>query len=400
MALGSMLFDSVRAYATAAQFLTRYKYVSSVGAAAVTVDATGGIDGGPCLDWGNAAGNVGVPIANASGAPAAQGTRFKLPGAPGAGGCLLHRYTADNDTDTHVGILVTSAMKLAAHKGTTTAGTLYGTGATTLVANRWYYLESAVSVSATVGFLVVKLWDDAGVSTTELSLSGLNTLTGSTAAAARAWVGPYAAPGFSSGSLKTMDHYAGQPGNTLAAATADLLGDVNVLAFYPNGAGTDSNGTIGGSAPTRWESVDDPTPDDDTTYVTLTSVSGGLSCAFEDVVSSSTVKGASFAVRMRLPAGSTGSIVRGYTWSGGVKTTGTATAQSNSAYLWLAYPFGLAWTQTLFNAIEFGFEVTAADPSRVTQMVAEVAVPRVATPIEQNLPAYTGQVYPRGGVLI
>lgn len=404
--------DSVGGYTTNAQLVTRWPHVSAVGAASITVNTAGGIDGGPCLDWGNAAGCIGAYIVTGNTANGMIGLRFKLPTAPGANGCLLHRYTDNGDVNTHVGILINSAGQIEARKGVSTAATLFGTGTTTVAAGRWYYLESAVYISATTGNIRVRLWDDAGVSSNELTLSALNTVTGSTATASRGWIGPYMAPGFASGSLLTQDHYIDQA-TTTTGDFDPLLGNVTVAPIFPNGPGTDSNGTIGGTTPaaTLWQSVSETTPDDEVSYVTLTASGGGMSFVFQDIPSAAVWKGICQVTRLRRPSGSIGSLNSGYNWSSGTHSSRVATVFNPSAYAYRIDTWNgtggstgvPAWTTSIVNAIEFGFNVSNYDAVRVTQMYAEVAytrMPRAQTQAESNIPAYIGQLYPRGGATL
>lgn len=68
------------------------------------------------------------------------------------------------------------------------------------------------------------------------------------------------------------------------------LGDIQIQAIYPEGAGSQTDFAIGGSAAaaTNWESVDETSPDDDTTYVTSDTVGDQDLYEMQDVSSTAT----------------------------------------------------------------------------------------------------------------
>lgn len=152
------------------------------------------------------------------------------------------------------------------------AYTTAGTSRPNVVRNAsWSFLEFKMSVSATVAIAAVRVNGEE-----VLSLTGLNT----SAVAVRIVE-------FRCNLGNMCDFYVC---DTAGGVNDDFLGDVEVRAHFPTGAGSAADFTP--SAGSNWQNVDDTAPDDATTNNSSNTLNHKDSFVFEDLKSAGgTIKG-------------------------------------------------------------------------------------------------------------
>jgi hypothetical protein len=149
------------------------------------------------------------------------------------------------------------------------------------------------------------------------------------------------------------------------ATNNDFLGDVRVDAFFPNGNGNSSQllGSDGNSTD-NYLLVDETSPNDDTDYVQSATATEKDTYAFSDMAHSPP---AIYGLQINMQANKTDAAFRSIQSvirSGGSDNDGTAKPMASS---YLNYTqisetdpaTAAAWTQTNFNAAEFGVKVAA-----------------------------------------
>lgn len=232
---------------------------------------------------------------------------------------------------------------------TNAAGTaLHDISLRTVALKVWYYMEIKVHIHASTGTLQLKMdgadWIDE---------TGLDTL----------YTGLVAIGGFRlTGGSAPYTHWDDLVWQDDAGS---FMGDLRVETIMPNAAGSQSNWTIGGSAPaaTRHESVDEIPHDDDVTYVLSATNTQIDLYGYETIADSDTVK----CVETRVLAKKTDTGARSvqsrtYADTGNDLQGGTSNALSTS-YIWYRDVFetsdgSTAWTKTLIDSAEFGVQVT------------------------------------------
>jgi len=220
-------------------------------------------------------------------------------------------------------------------------GTVLATGTTPLFSNAWYYFETKVVISATVGTVELRL---NGASTAECSGTGLNTGSSNIDT-----IGFATAGGFCQfDDICCVDTTGSAPTNT-------WLGDVRIETLLPSGNG----------ANTAWAGVytdiDDPTTIDvDTTYISSPTPGDKETVALTNLT---VTAGTVFAVQTNITARKDDAgtrtiapVVR----IGGVDYDGTTTANLSQSYLDYRQiydrldPSGAGWTVATVNAMEAG----------------------------------------------
>lgn len=171
-----------------------------------------------------------------------------------------------------------------------TATTLLAQSTEALSSATWMYVEFKWVIHATTGSFAARV---NGV--TVLTFSG-NTRTND-AANLGVWntvrllgVQSVASPAPLL-TLRMCDLYLADLATSTADDVSDFLGDGIIETIMPNGVGASSGWTPTGAA-ANWDATNDrPAPDDDTTYVRATAIGTTDLYQFEDIPTSSLVKG-------------------------------------------------------------------------------------------------------------
>jgi hypothetical protein len=141
----------------------------------------------------------------------------------------------------------------------------------------------------------------------------------------------------------------------------DFLGDVTVSALLPNGAGNTTGWTA--SAGSNYQCVDEATPNDDTDYVSTSTLTAKDTYAFPSVVAGAEVKAIQVFAAVRKATEGPGKVkhvVRSNSTDydsaemgiGGTTYSYTRTVHETDPAT------GVAWTESGVNAAEFGIKKT------------------------------------------
>lgn len=235
-------------------------------------------------------------------------------------------------------------------------GTVLATGATTLRALRWYYIEFKATIHNSTGAAEIKL-DGAS----EVSVSGTDTQATGNATADQVVVGHFGGSGFN-GALYIDDFYICD--GTGSAPTNDYLGDIRVQALFPSGNGNTSN-LVGsdGNSTDNYLLVDETPPNDDTDYVESSTVGDKDTYAFGNLTpTTGTVYGVQVVPRARKTDAGTRKIASIARLS--ATEVDSADKTLSTTYVYLpdvreAKPGGGTWSISDVNSAEFGAKVTA-----------------------------------------
>lgn len=224
-------------------------------------------------------------------------------------------------------------------------GTTIATGTTPLSTSTWYYIEPKLVVGTT-GTCEVHL---NGVSGEIASTTGnFGTTNADTIFVA----------GIASANTDFDDMYAV---DTTGTNNNTFLGDSRVETLFPNGAGFHTAFTPNGAA-SNYLCVNETTPDDDTTYVSDSTVGDIDTYTFTDVDASATVFGIQRNLYARKDDANTrqiAAVVR----QGGTDSVGATQTLSASYAVYSEIkdkdPTGATWTAANVNGNEWGVKVIA-----------------------------------------
>lgn len=233
------------------------------------------------------------------------------------------------------------------------SGTILATGATTVNANTWYYVELKVKINDTTG-------------TVDMQVNGVNEL---------ALTGQDTKNGGSTGQIGTINLPSqGGPNwvywddlyvcDDTGATNNNFLGDVKVECIFPNGNGTTSqlDGSDGNQVD-NYLLVDETTQDGDITYVESADIGDKDTYAYGALATAAgTVFGVQLNPLVRKNDAGSRSIVSVARVSGTEEDS--AVELLSDSYLYLSdtrdtKPGGGAWTIADVNAAEFGVKVNA-----------------------------------------
>lgn len=235
-------------------------------------------------------------------------------------------------------------------------GTLLGNTGIALQANVWAYVEVKVTVHDSAGTVDIKI-----NGTSALSLSGQNTRgSGSTNGWTNVRMGEvqsYASvPVFEFDDVVFMD-------NT-GSFNNDFLGDVTIGAIYPNGAGATTEWTP--SAGSNYDCVNEALVNDDTDYNATSTVNAKDTYAFPSAPSGADIRAVQIVTAQRKATEGPGRI-KHIVRSGGTDYELTEQGIGGTLYSFLrsvvetdpgsGSPLA-AWTESGFNAAEFGIKKT------------------------------------------
>jgi hypothetical protein len=261
----------------------------------------------------------------------------------------LLSFYGDANTTQHITIVLNATGNLVAYRGTA-AGTLLATGSATLAANTWFYVETLVTISDTVGVVQCRI---NGASTPDLNFSG-DTKNAGTATTVDAI-------GFGGGAATDQfsDWYIL---NSSGSVNNTWLGAVSVFTITPSGNGTYSDLTGSDSNQVDNYALVDELPPSSTDY-TQGDVTGYKdSYVMPDLpANTGSVCGVQVAATMARSDVGVGN-AKILTRSGGTSYTPTSyaltTIYTESIELKELDPAtSAAWTPSGVNALELGIEV-------------------------------------------
>jgi hypothetical protein len=250
---------------------------------------------------------------------------------------------------THLTVVRNGSGLIEVYQGTA-AGTLLGTGTIDTDNSAWKYIEIECSIHDSTGH--VKVWIDDVL---DINLTGLDTQNGGTGVVDRFRLGKISHA--SSADQDYDDFYcldtSGSENN------ARLTSAVRVDCVRPSGAGSSTQWTP--SAGNNYACVDDPTPNEDTDYVTVASAAQVDLYAMGDLpVSPAAIKAVMVGMIARKDDAGVNE-VRTKLKSGATTADG-ATRTLTTSYLGFADisvndpDTGTSWTESGVNAIEAGVE--------------------------------------------
>jgi hypothetical protein len=261
-------------------------------------------------------------------------------------------FTVGDNTAYHCGVYGTATGALNVRRGPNYTGTVLGTTSAALPTGSFTYIEIKITISDTVGVVIIRF-----NGTTVLSLSSVDTKD----APLLGWTQVGWHTLHNGGTAQYLDDVYVLDGTGAAPGNA-FLGDVRVDARVPTGAGATTAWTP--SAGANYTCVDDAAPNGDTDYVSTTTVGATDTYALQDVaVPGATIYGVQHCLNLKkLDAGacSVAPVIR----VSGTDYPGADLAPTTS------YAYGLqiaavnpgtgaAWTESGFNAAEFGMKKTA-----------------------------------------
>ena len=206
--------------------------------------------------------------------------------------------------------------------------------------------------------------DDASGSY-EVRVNGLTVLSGTSKDTRSTNVGAatYSAVSLLSnaGTVNTRDFDDFYVIDLTGAVNNDFLGDVTVTALLPTGAGATTGWTP--STGSNYSCVDEASPNDDTDYVSATAVDTKDTYAFDDVPAGSVIKAAQVVSAQRKENEGPGKIKHV------VRSSSTDYDQAEQGIGGAVYSFlrsvvevdpatSAAWSESAFNAAEFGVKKT------------------------------------------
>lgn len=231
-------------------------------------------------------------------------------------------------------------------------GTLLGTTSVSLQANVFAYVEVKVKISDSVGTVDVRI---NGVSA--LSLTGQDTQGGTSAA----WTS--VRMGFTS--TTTTRYYVDFDDFVLMDGSGsynnDFIGDVTISVLKPNGAGNSTDWTP--SAGSNYQCVDEALVNDDTDYVSSSTLNAKDLYAMEDCAVGADIRAIQVVTAMRKGTEGPGKIkhvVRSNStdYDSSEMSLG-GTAYSFNRTIWETDPATAAqWTESGWNAAQVGVKKT------------------------------------------
>lgn len=251
----------------------------------------------------------------------------------------------DGSTE-HVSLSLNAAGFFEVRRGATSAttGTLLGTSTSSFSGNTWYYIELMVTISDASG--VVQLFVD-GVE--QINLSSVDTKNGGNTSVDRFY--------FPGGSLFYIDdlYWADTTG---ASPNNTFQGDIQIESGTATADGTHTDWAA--NTGSRFQAVDDPTPDDDATYVSTSTIGHKSTFAVTDATPGGTIRAVKISLRVKKTAAGTCTIAPVIRIAG-TNYNGTTQPANSGAYHHVSQtynqdPLGDDWESSVFNSMEVGIE--------------------------------------------
>jgi hypothetical protein len=232
---------------------------------------------------------------------------------------------------------------------------LLGTTSGALQAGVWAFVEIKVTVHNSAGTVDVRI-----NGTTSLSLTSQNTRGGGST---NAWNNiRMGYMSFQSGAhpfyLYVEDMYVLDGSGSL---NNDFLGDVTISALYASGAGSNTGWTA--SAGSNYQCVDETSPNDDTDYVSTSTVDAKDTYAWNNVAAGAEIKAVQLLSAIRKAAEGPGK-VKHVIRSNSTDYDSAEMSIGGTTYSYLRTVHetdpatAVAWTESGFNSAEFGVKKT------------------------------------------
>lgn len=274
------------------------------------------------------------------------GAAIKIGGMPSNNSALFQ--FRDNTGSAQDSVCVTGSGNIALVRGLS-SGTVLATSANALAVGSWNYIEARLTIADSGGTFEVRVNGEVWVTYTGDTKS---STTLSTASSIRLY-------GLTPAVYAWFDDFYICDGT--GSQNNGYLGDARVDTIFPSGAGASAQFTPTGSA-NNWKNVDDPSPDDDTSYNAGDTAGQIDSFAFTDLVSlNSTIFGVQENIVARKDDAGT-RVLRGVTRVDSVNYEGADMALTDSyldcRQIWEKNPATAAsWSESDINAAEFGYKV-------------------------------------------
>lgn len=310
----------------------------------VTVQPTSGRRGGACFRM--TANNHGINIGVANSTTVFMGVAYKFDGVGAANEDIM---SMKDGSTVAIELILDSSNNLSVETGATIHGVTTGVPITSGV---WQFIEMSVVVHDTTGIVIVKV-DGTEV----LNLTGLDTKPSGVTDINVVGIGGIALD-LRADDVYVCDDAGSAPYNT-------FLGDIQIDPLFPDADGTKTefDTTFPASPTDHYSKVDETGADDDTTY-NETPTANDIDLF--DFPAVSTISGGSdfLAVKLSAFAKKTDGTLQtmqlismpvATEYAGSVETL--STSYNYYSKTWELNPeTGVAWTDALFNASEFGVE--------------------------------------------
>jgi len=259
---------------------------------------------------------------------------------------------AIKDTNTYqVWFRLNTNGTISAFCGAGYPSTLLGTTTGSLQVNVWAYVEFKVLIHGSAGTVDVRI---NGVNS--LSLTGVNTQAGTSAI----WnVARFGYIAVSTGSTITCDIDDVVVMDGSGSYNNAFIGDVTISILNPNGAGNSTDWTP--SAGSNYQCVDEDLVNDDTDYVSSSTLNTKDLYAFADAPAGADIRAVQVLAAVRKGAEGPGQVTL-VTRSSSTDYDGAAQGIGGTTYSYVRQVLetdpatAAAWSESGFNAAEFGIK--------------------------------------------
>lgn len=255
-------------------------------------------------------------------------------------------FVLRSGTTATVRIGLSAAQKLVVRNAGAT--TIY-TGSLTMNTNTWYFIEVKAVVAGASGTVQAKINATADIASQTINIGTANIDN----------LGPYTAD--NAHGLGNRDYDDIYAVDTTGAARNDFLGSVRVQTLYPT-ANSAVNQGWSSSSGAAYTTIDDATPDGDTTYIEAGTASTKSTFAFGDLTATS---GTIYGVQTNMYARAVDAGTRTLTPVIRISSTdydGTATPGIGVSYSYYTQiynqdPASADWSITTVNNAEYGVKI-------------------------------------------
>lgn len=320
------------------------KYLSQSGTA--TIVAAGGRHGSAGFSTTY---TVNSPIVPTSGNIAIVGFAFKINNSIYNG--HTHMFYVKQGGNVHVTLYMGGGTGLlAVCRGASGGTNVLGTALNPLTAGAYYYIEMKVVIHPTAGSVIVRVNEQEVINVINQNTTAIGT---------QVWDG-FAFGAYNTAYGGTFDDLYVLDGSS--SGPNDFLGDCRVDCVKPTNEGAASDWAPSSGSDNALM-VDDPTPDDDTTYVSTTTIGQVDTHITQDsVVAGAPILGVQVNVLVKksdVGSCTIASVIRqgGQVYVGPTYIPSTLYEYSITPYSQMpSTPSPIPWTEATFNGAEFGYK--------------------------------------------